>query len=361
MKFEKLLLVLFLLFSMLVVSITPPCLAADTIEIKVGSYEPEGHYLVQYVYVPYTQEIERRTNGKVKFKWYHGGSLVKAPQTYDSMLGGLVDMVPTLGVFTMQSRFPVSSVMTLPFMFDSTVQVDRVYQKAYETIPELKAEYKDIVMLGFHASDFFNLHIHKDLKAPKTLEDMKGLKICAVSKTFVEISELLGATPRSLKPSDAYMSLQRKAIDGAFWPTAPLAKWKLTDLCDEHTLVYATFVQIPMAMSAKTWNSLPPDVQAVFNELRPSVTDFCGAIVDNRRESTLRKLRARNDNIYTLPEDEKARWVDATKPMYDKWLNQMKDKGIDGEKILAQIRALAKEHQGAQYVEAKWWGNKWQE
>ncbi|MBU2647009.1 TRAP transporter substrate-binding protein DctP [bacterium] len=360
MKFKNMVTTLIASFLFLITAIVPSSFA-KTIEIKVGSYEPEGHYLVQYVYVPYTQEIERRTNGQVKFKWYHGGSLVKAPQTYDAMTGGLVDMVVTLGVFTMQSRFPVSNVMTLPFLFDSTVQVDRVYQKAYDTIPEFRAEYKDIVMLGFHASDFFNLHIHKDLKAPRTLEDMKGLKICAVSKTFVEVTQLLGATPRSLKPEDAYMSLQRKAIDGCFWPTAPLAKWKLTDLTSHHTLVYGPFVQVPMAMAERTWKTLPPDVQAVFNEMRPSVTDFCGAIVDNRRASTLNKLKERKDEIYTLPDDEKARWVDAMKPMYDRWLNEMKEKGIDGEKILAQIRSYAKEYRGTQYVKANWWGDQWQE
>lgn len=360
MKFKNAVTTLIASFLFLFTAIVPNSFA-ETIEIKVGSYEPEGHYLVQYVYVPYTKEIEKRTNGKVKFKWYHGGSLVKAPQTYDAMTGGLVDMVPTLGVFTMQSRFPVSAVMTLPFLFDSTVQVDKVYQKAYETIPEFKAEYKDIVMLGFHASDFFNLHIHKDLKAPRTLADMKGLKICAVSKTFVEVTKLLGATPRSLKPSDAYMSLQRKAIDGCFWPTAPLAKWKLTDVTSHHTLVYGPFVQVPMAMSAKKWNTLPADVKAVFNAMKPSIVSFTGAIVDNRRESTLNKLKARNDEIYVLPDAEKEKWVAAMKPMYDRWLTQMEKKGIDGQRILAQIRSYAKEFRGAQYVEAKWWGDDWRE
>ncbi len=360
MKFKSAAMIPIASFLFLIAAIVPNSWA-KTIEIKVGSYEPEGHYLVQYVYVPYTKEIEKRTNGKVRFKWYHGGSLIKAPQTYDAMTGGLVDMVPTLGVFTMQSRFPVSSVMTLPFLFDSTVQVDKVYQKAYETIPEFRAEYKDIVMLGFHVSDFFNLHIHKNLKTPKTLSDMKGLKICAVSKTFVEVTKLLGATPRSLKPSDAYMSLQRKAIDGCFWPTAPLAKWKLTDLTSNHTLVYGPFVQIPMAIAERKWKTLPADVKAVFNELRPSVTNFCGAIVDNRRESTLKKLRARKDTIYVLPDDEKEKWIDAMKPMYDRWLNQMKEKGIDGERILAQIRSYAKEFRGVQPVEDEWWGTNWRE
>lgn len=347
-----------LVFALLFIPATASFSAAgSTIEIKVGSHEPEGHFLVQSVYLPYTREIEKRTNGKVQFKWYHAGSLVKANQTYDALKGGLIDMTPTLAMMTMESQFPVSRVMTLPFMFDSTVQVDRVYKKAYETIPEFRDEYKEIKLIGFHGSDFFNLHMVKT--APETVEDMKGLTLWAPSKTVVELANIFEATPRSIKIEDIYMSLQRKAIDGAFFPTAPLAKWKLTDVCDNHTIVNSTLVLIPMVMSERTWNKLPDDVKAVFNDMTPSLTDFCGAIVDNRRNHLLSQLKKRGDTINVLPDAELSRWKEKASVMYDNWIKLMGSNGMDGEAILAKVQEIAKEYRGSAYEPAPWWGTNW--
>ncbi|MDE0209452.1 MAG: hypothetical protein OXJ64_06175, partial [Boseongicola sp.] len=87
-------------------------------------YEPESHYLVEFVYKPYLKEVTRRTNGELTFKWFHGGTLVKAPQTVDGLKSGLVDLVVTTGIFTQESLFPTTHVMTLPFQFDSTVEAN---------------------------------------------------------------------------------------------------------------------------------------------------------------------------------------------------------------------------------------------
>lgn len=335
--------------------------AASALEIKVGSFEPEGHYLVQHVYIPYLEEIERRTNGELTFKWFHGGTLVKAPQTVDGLKSGLVDLVVTTGIFTQESLFPATHVMTLPFQFDSTVEANHVFQKAYHSIPEIRAEFEGLVPLGFHVSDFFNLHIHKDVAAVETLEDLQGLEIGGFSKTAVTYSEMLGATPRNMKLEDIYVSLQRKAIDGVWFPTAPIIKWKMTDHASNHSLVGGPFIMIPMTMSQQAWDKLTPEQREIFRSMENELTNFTGAIVDDRRGSTVRKMEARGDKIIVLPPEEKAKWVAATKPAYDAWLQTMADKGVDGDAILARVREYTAEFKGMDYSSAAWWGDSWRE
>lgn len=335
--------------------------ASAQMEIKVGSFEPESHYLVQYVYIPYLEEIERRTNGELTFKWFHGGTLVKAPQTVDGLKSGLVDLVVTTGIFTQESQFPATHVMTLPFQFDSTVEANHVFQKLYNTVPEVQAEFEGLVPLGYHVSDFFNLHIHKDVKPVESLADLQGLEIGGFSKSAVTYSEMLGATPRNLPLADIYVTLQRKAIDGVWFPTAPMIKWKVTDFASNHSLVGGPFIMIPMTMSQQTWDKLSPEQQEIFRSMENELTNFTGAIVDNRRNSTLTKVRDRGDNIITFDTEAKAEWVAATKPAYDTWLATMADKGIDGEAILAKVQEYTAEFKGMDYTSAEWWGNDWQE
>ncbi len=330
-------------------------------EIKVGSFEPEGHYLVQHVYIPYLKEIEKRTNGELTFKWFHGGTLVKAPQTVDGLKSGLVDLVVTTGIFTQESQFPATHVMTLPFQFDSTVEANHVFQKLYNTVPEVQKEFEGLVPLGFHVSDFFNLHIHKDVKPVKSLADLKGLEIGGFSKSAVTYSEMLGATPRNLPLSDIYVTFQRKAIDGVWFPTAPMIKWKMTDFASNHSMVSGPFIMIPMTMSQQTWDKLTPEQQKIFRSMENELTNFTGAIVDNRRNSTLKKVKDRGDNIITFDSAAKAEWVAATKPAYDKWLKTMADKGIDGQAILDKVKGYTAEFKGMNYTAAEWWGNDWQE
>ena len=334
---------------------------ASALEIKVGSFEPESHYLVQHVYIPYLKEIEKRTNGELTFKWFHGGTLVKAAQTVDGLKSGLVDLVVTTGIFAQESNFPATHVMTLPFQFDTTVEVNHVFQKAYHNIPEIQAEFEGLVPLGFHVSDFFNLHIHKDVKPVRSLEDLQGLEIGAFSKSGNTYSEMLGATPRNLPLPDVYVTLQRKAIDGVWFPTAPMIKWKITDHSSNHSLVGGPFIMIPMTMSQKAWDKLTPEQQEIFRSMENELTNFTGAIVDNRRASSVKKMKGRGDTIITFSQEEKAPWVTATKPAYDAWKKTMADKGIDGDAILAKVQEYTAEFKGMDYTPADWWGNDWQE
>jgi len=208
---------------------------------------------------------------------------------------------------------------------------------------------------------FFNLHIHKDVEPVETLEDLQGLEIGAFSKTGVTYSELLGATPRNIKLEDLYVSLQREAIDGIWFPTEPMIKWKMTDHTSNHSLVGGPFVMIPMTMSQQAWDKLTPEQQEIFRSMENELTNFTGAIVDNRRGSSVSKMEGRGDNIITLSPEEKAKWVEATKPAYDDWMKTMADKGIDGEAILAKVQEYTTEFKGMDYTAAEWWGDSWQE
>ena len=46
----------------------------------------------------------------------------------------------------------------------------------------------------------------------------------------------------------------------------------------------------------------------------------------------------RGNTIGSISEDEKAKWVKATEPVMDTWIKQVKDKGLDGGKLIEQAR-----------------------
>jgi hypothetical protein len=51
-------------------------------------------------------------------------------------------------------------------------------------------------------------------------------------------------------------------------------------------------------------------------------------------------VKKRGNTITTLTEDEARRWQQTTQPVIDAWIASVKDKNIDGAKLLESFRGL---------------------
>ena len=59
------------------------------------------------------KEVTKRTNGRVEAKHYPGGTLSPAPQIYDAVAKGVVDVGETVLGYTM-GKFPLTEVLDYP-------------------------------------------------------------------------------------------------------------------------------------------------------------------------------------------------------------------------------------------------------
>ncbi len=327
---------------------------AGEIEIKAATYHPAGHYLTDDAYKLYGNEITKRTNGKVTFKWFLAGSLAKAPQTYKVVESGLADFSPA-AIWAVSHKFPVSKGLELPFVLDSSAHGSVVAWEMYNTIPEMREEYSKVKVLGFFPTAISNLSFLGD--PPKTIEELKGLRVGAPAPVYVEILKLLGASPQHIKPSDLYMALQRKMLDGVMFPDAPLRSYKLTDLLSSHTIAGLVCVNHALIMNLEKWNQLPADIQKVFEDLSQSAGALHGATLTNESKWVMEELKSRGDKFYYLPPEEKARWKERVQPMYTAWIEELNKKGMDGQGIFDKMIAIAEKHRQNPYPQDAWWGN----
>jgi TRAP-type C4-dicarboxylate transport system substrate-binding protein len=332
----------------------PPAPGAETIEIKAATVHPVKHRLTEDAFKLYGAEIEKRTNGKVKFKWFLAGSLVQWGNAKQSLKAGLVDMVLPVPVYTHESEFPVTKLLQSWFLLDNASHAARAYYQAYETIPELRKEYEDLKPLGFFSTASIN--IHTIAAPPKTLDDLKGLRMWVGSGNAAETFKLLGASPRLMQVQDAYMAVQRKMVDGIFFPDAPLRSFKLTELVSNHTLANFGVGVHFHAMNLNKWNSLPPDVQKVFEELTFPAGCLGGETLTNEANWVDEELKKRGDTFYYLPEDEIAKWREKTRPARDEILEEVNKRGMDAEAIWTKIEAIAEETRGQRCEPEDWWG-----
>lgn len=315
--------------------------ADGTIVLKAATTQPRKHPLHDNAYLRWGEEIEKRTNGKVKFKWYLSGSLVKQGQAQTAVKEGLVDVLVQNAVWMEEAKYPVTKLLHIPFMMDSPRHGAQLYYMAYQAIPELRKEHEGVKPLGFFTTGIQNLG--RKGKPIKTLNDMKGIKLWTGSKSTMEMVKLLGGTPVMTQVQDVYMSLQRGMVEGFVFPTAPALAFKLTEIANAHTIGNFSGACQYFAMNLKTWKKLPLDVQKVFEDLTQSTGMLAGTTLTRMQKGLLKNLGKRGDKIYLLPPEEKAKWAAKIQPLADSIISDLDKKGIDGQALYKKVMALAEE------------------
>lgn len=343
-----------LLAVLILVGLNMTSALAKPIIIKAASPYPVNHYLTKDGFERYGQEIEKRTNGKVKFKWFHAGAIAKWPASYDAVAGGMCDFGVGATVFIVK-KMPLTMGLNLPFVTDSAKHAAMVAREMFVTIPEMREEYKKVKVLGLYSTATVNLHTA--VPPFKTMEELKGVRIGASAPNVIQAMKLLGASAQPIKPQDLYMALHRKMIDGIVFPDAPIRSMKLTDLLENHTMLNMINATFGIFMNRNAWDKLPPDVQKVFEEMTVSAGALCGETLDNEAAWVIEELKARGDKFYYLPPEEKAKWQKAVSPMYQAWIKMLNDKGMSGQGIFDQMMAISEKYRQNPYGVDDWWGN----
>ena len=91
----------------------------------------------------------------------------------------------------------------------------------------------------------------------------------------------------------------------------------------------ADFVSVVLADTEDTWNSLPPDLQALFTgENAWRLVDLFGHQFDEDEQmfrSVIEETYSARGKpeIYVLPEAERGRWIEACQPLWEQWVQEV--------------------------------------
>ena len=313
------------------------------IELKVSTWVPPPSLPAAEMIDPWIAEVEERTGGSVKITAYHGESLGAADDHYTMVLTGIADIVLASGYTGILLRHESAF---LPFLYTSAEQGGWVHYQMMEKYA-LDTELKDVKLLWFIPVAPCHLFTTKQVR---TIEDLKGMKMAVSGDTEVNPFKVLGAAPVLLPVPEVYTSLERGLADGVLDNWEKAFVFKHHEVTKYRTSVGLTVPLMPMLMNRDTWDSLPSDIQNVIDETTGlQYSARCGAIFDEV-EMMFRGMIAEydanvgNPEIYDLPAGEKARWVEATAPVHETWVEDMEAKGIPGQEILEYIHSLVEQY-----------------
>jgi len=125
--------------------------------------------------------------------------------------------------------------------------------------------------------------------------------------------------------------------DGVLCPLAPIISFKISDAV-KYTTVCDLFLNgFWGAIGKDTWKSLSPKAQEAFKKTTGEVmAKQCGLTLDEGAVRDSEKLSAKGHTFYVLPDQERKAWLEATRPLQDKWVLEMTGKGYKNARALME-------------------------
>lgn len=290
---------------------------------------------------PWAKAVEENSGGRVKIKIYPAMSLGgRPPELVQQVRDGVVDLIWTVNGYT-PGLFPRTEVFELPFVFVNNPRATNLAM--YDMFDQLKDDFKgvEVMFLHVHAGQAIQM---RD-KLVRTPEDMKGLKLRIPTRTGAWIIEALGANPVAMPVPELPQALSKGVVDGAFIPWEIIPALKIQDQTEYQIEGYdkARFgsTTFQVSMNKARWDGLPDDIKAAFK--KASGRDWWGKVGDIWRASDDFGIdfavKSGNKHI-TLTKEETAAFQTALEPVVQRWVDDVKSKGIDGAALVKKAREL---------------------
>ncbi len=308
----------------------------ETINLKMSHFMPTKHPQHK-VMEDWAKNMESLSGGKLKITIFPGGALGKPPHQYESAVKGITDMAFGLHSYT-PGRFPLTSVMELPFMVKNGEQGSLVLWSLYEKY--LRDEFKDTKTLWMFCHGAGQLFTTK--KQVKTLDDLKGLKIRSPGPIMSKVLKRLGATPVSMPITQVYTGLERKTIDGVVVPWEAMRPFRLYEKCKYATEADIYTMTFFVTMNKKKYESLPADLKKLVDENTGEKMSYIAGKAYDAADGPSREFCIKKGvNVYKLPDAERERWRNIANAVGDQWIEDMAAKGLPGQEILeSTVEAL---------------------
>ncbi len=311
---------------------------AQEVTLNLHQFLPAQANVPKLILDVWADKVEEASGGEIKIDRYPSMQLGGAPpELMDQVIDGVADIVWTVSGYT-PGRFPGTEVFELPFMMEDARAASCAYWTMFEEHMESE-DFKDVKIVGtwVHGPGIF--HTSDPVQTP---DDLQGMKIRGGGRMVNELLSLSGAEPVGMPVPAIPEALSKGVIDGTTIPWEVTTALKIPELVEYHTefegaaLYTLTFV---LAMNKDVYEGLSDEMKAAIDDNSGmNFSVFAGGTMADA-DAPAREAAIDNGNEILTVSDTAA-WQEAVNPIYETWVAQMAEKGIDGQARIDQAREL---------------------
>ena len=325
-----------LFVTLLVVLAAAAPAVAQTTTLTMSSWVSPTHHVTAVVLQGWANEVEKVTNGRVKFQMLpkHPSA---PPGTFDAVRDGLVDLSYVTASYT-PARHIMPMLAELPGAGDTALANSIAYSRLYWKHFHKVGEYKGVKLLGVFTHGPGQMFTKKPVN---TIGDVQGLKIRTGGGVAEQVAKALGASAFVKPAPESYELLKSGVADGVFFPMESIISFKLDTVLEQATLfpggMYSS--SFGFFMNEDKWNKLPKQDQEAIEKISGEwIARHAGKSWDDADQKGLDALKKSGVKIVNANSEMVAEVRKRSAPIIDEWVQKASAKGVDGGKILAEFR-----------------------
>jgi TRAP-type C4-dicarboxylate transport system substrate-binding protein len=310
--------------------------AAAQTTLTMSSWVSPQHHITAVVLQGWANEVEKVTNGRVKFRMLpkHPSA---PPGTFDAVRDGLVDLsyvtasyTPARHILPMLAELPGAGETALV----NSVAYSRIHWKHFHKI----GEYRGVKLLGVFTHGPGQMFTKKPVSG---IGDIQGLKIRTGGGVAEAVAKALGASAFVKPAPESYELLKSGIADGVFFPMESIISFKLDTVLEQATLFPGGMYSSAFGffMNEDKWKALPrQDREAIEKLSGEHIARLAGKSWDDADRRGLEALEKSGVTIVNASPEMVAEVQKRSAPIIEEWVKAASAKGVDAARILAEFR-----------------------
>ena len=275
-------------------------------------------------------ELEKQSNGRVKFKRHWGGSMSTGHECFEAIKKGFIDLGALCWLYQ-PGLTPIGMLpFAVPFKSKDPWIENQCIRHTYNKFPAFQDEVQgnNIVPVVWYtmlpATLFTKFQVN-------SLEDVKGRKLGAGGTHFPKYVKAVGAVGVNILAAETYTALERNVIEGHLIPLDVVDDQKVYEVVEYATeAVFSPITCNLWGFNSRSFKRLPKDIQQMALKIGDEMNLWTCEMVKAREKEIKKKWLKHGIKFGVLSDADKKEWLKAMYYIPGEWAEAMESKGLPG-------------------------------
>ncbi len=283
-------------------------------------------------------EVEKRTDGRVKFNRIFGGALGKFSGQPTGLKARSFDVGQVSAVYN-PGLYPRATVGILPFISDNVLTHNRVMDELYRS-DEFQSEFGALNQKFMFNGTWIWMQM-MSYDEVRTMDDLAEIKIRAHGGSADALTAA-GITSYAIPFGELPAAAEKKVVEAVtMGGPSDMVDFGFGDIFP-YWYEGLDWYYMPMTLvfNQDAWDELPADIQAIIEELNTEMVERSMELMMVQQETAAETL-TKDLGVTVVKFDDAEQLKAAGEASWSVWVDGMNDAGVDGQGLLDRYQQLA--------------------